>query len=124
MWGRKTSEKTVSNFFEGINIGNQLFKSLYGKIMGIFKNSFSEDEIKEYKLPRVIVVGNESSGKSSLLENITKCQLFPRDSKICTKCPILVRMISGDNKSYTISFSTNEKKTTKNIIDKKDIYIE
>ena len=33
-------------------------------------------------LPKVIVIGAESSGKSSLLERITKCQLFPSNSKL------------------------------------------
>lgn len=34
------------------------------------------------------MVGTESAGKSSLLENLTKVAIFPRDAKICTKRPL------------------------------------
>ena len=40
------------------------------------------------KLPKIIVVGTNNVGKSSLLENITKCSIFPRDRNNCTKAPI------------------------------------
>ena len=40
------------------------------------------------KLPRIIVVGAKNDGKSSLLENITKCSIFPRGFGTCTKAPI------------------------------------
>ena len=39
-------------------------------------------------LPRVVVVGSRDAGKSSLLENITKCSIFPRDKGVCTRMPI------------------------------------
>lgn len=39
-------------------------------------------------LPRVVVVGGRDAGKSSLLENITKCAVFPRDKGVCTRMPI------------------------------------
>ena len=39
-------------------------------------------------LPRVVVVGSREAEKSSLLENITKCSIFPRDKGLCTKMPI------------------------------------
>lgn len=39
-------------------------------------------------LPRVVVVGGRDAGKSSLLENITKCAIFPRDKGVCTRMPI------------------------------------
>lgn len=44
------------------------------------------------KLPRIVVVGMRNVGKSSLLENITKCSIFPRDSGLCTKMPIRLRL--------------------------------
>lgn len=39
-------------------------------------------------LPRVVFVGSQDAGKSSLLENITKCAIFPRDKGVCTRMPI------------------------------------
>jgi len=43
----------------------------------------------DIKLPRMCVIGDQSSGKSSLLETLTNVK-FPVAAGICTKCPILV----------------------------------
>jgi hypothetical protein len=45
-----------------------------------------------FKLPEIIVIGDESAGKSSLLESITKCPVFPRHVELCTKMPIRLRL--------------------------------
>lgn len=45
-----------------------------------------------FKLPKIIVIGDESAGKSSLLESITKCPVFPRHRELCTKMPIRLRL--------------------------------
>lgn len=44
------------------------------------------------KLPQIVVVGMRNVGKSSLLENITKCSIFPRDNSLSTKTPIRLRL--------------------------------
>jgi hypothetical protein len=45
--------------------------------------------IGEYiSLPQLVVVGELSSGKSSVLEGLTK-MAFPRDSGLCTRLPRL-----------------------------------
>ena len=48
--------------------------------------------------PQVVVVGNESSGKSTLLERLAMMPLFPRDRRICTRMPILIRLRRGPKK--------------------------
>ena len=73
----KTNAKP-SDFFRGVNIFSQLNDSIFGKIKNTITELFGVECSKEYILPRVIVIGNESAGKSCLLENITKCQIFPR----------------------------------------------
>ncbi len=103
MWGNKKKQAQTSEFFKGINIFDQLGNSIFGKIKQTISEIFTTQEIKQYTLPKVIVIGNESTGKSSLLENITKCQLFPRDSKLCTRAPINVKLTNGPSK-YTISY--------------------
>ncbi len=40
--------------------------------------------------PRIVVVGDQHSGKSSVLESISGIP-FPRDSRLCTRCPIIVK---------------------------------
>lgn len=104
MWAHKTNnEQNISEFFKGMTIFSQLQNSIFGQIKYRYEQVFSENEMKEYVLPTVIVIGTESSGKSSLLERITKCQIFPRESILCTKFPIKVTMATG-NAHYMIKF--------------------
>jgi hypothetical protein len=105
MWKQKNKSTIISDFYQGDNIASQLNNSLFGQIKKIFNqdNNYQLPSLgvnmKNLKdsllLPKVIVIGTESSGKSSLLERITKCQLFPRDNKLCTKCPIKVKLQNG-----------------------------
>jgi hypothetical protein len=46
--------------------------------------------------PNVVVVGQESSGKSSVLERLMMTPLLPRDENICTRLPIHVRLRRSD----------------------------
>jgi len=43
-------------------------------------------------LPRIAVVGSQSAGKSSVLENIVGRSFLPRGSGIVTRCPCEIRM--------------------------------
>ena len=43
------------------------------------------------KYPRVIAIGNQSSGKSSILENIVGQSFIPCGPGMVTKCPLFVR---------------------------------
>ena len=45
----------------------------------------------EIKLPTIVMAGNQSSGKSSVVEAIAGIPL-PRSSGTCTRCPTEVRM--------------------------------
>jgi len=47
------------------------------------------------KLPKIAVIGNQSAGKSSLLEAISQVRL-PRASGTCTRCPMEVVLRRGD----------------------------
>lgn len=48
------------------------------------------------KLPKIAVIGNQSAGKSSLLEAISQVKL-PRASGTCTRCPMEVVLRRGDH---------------------------
>lgn len=104
MWGTQRQTKH-SEFFKGINIFGTLEGSLFGKIKNVVGGLVNNNpvELAKYKLPKVIVMGNESTGKSSLLENITKCQLFPRHSKLCTKAVVHLILNNGDEK-YVVKY--------------------
>ena len=61
----------------------------------------------QLSLPRLVVVGSRDAGKSSLLENITKCSIFPRDRGLCTRMPIkfcLQQVQSYEARSCTIVY--------------------
>jgi GTPase SAR1 family protein len=115
MLKRQQSKTTISEFYQGDNIMSHLTNSLFGKIKKIYEQDKTN---KLYQLPKVIVIGTESSGKSSLLERITKCQLFPRDDKLCTKCPIKVKLQNG-KASYSVQLPND---TIQQLENKKDIY--
>ena len=113
----KTNAKR-SDFFKGINIFSQLNDSVFGKIKKTITELFGAEYSKEYVLPKVIVIGNESAGKSCLLENITKCQIFPRGTGICTKCPVHLKLNNSAITEYSIEYRGNKVK----INDKQKIY--
>jgi hypothetical protein len=50
-------------------------------------------------LPEIVVVGDQSVGKSSVLEAISGIQL-PRAQNICTRCPLELRMKSTTGNEY------------------------
>jgi GTP-binding protein EngB required for normal cell division len=83
----------------------------FGEIKKIMSTIFSSEELEnEYKLPKILMIGGESAGKSSVLENITKCHIFPRDAKTCTKCPVKVLLNnSKENALCKISINEEEK---------------
>ena len=47
---------------------------------------------EELVLPRIIVIGNESSGKSSTLERIAGQPVLPCDMGICTRAPVVLEL--------------------------------
>ncbi|XP_020590969.1 LOW QUALITY PROTEIN: dynamin-related protein 3A-like [Phalaenopsis equestris] len=49
-------------------------------------------------LPRVAVVGSQSSGKSSVLEALVGRDFLPRGSDICTRCPLVLQLVHSDEK--------------------------
>ncbi|KAJ9144120.1 Interferon-induced GTP-binding protein Mx [Pleurostoma richardsiae] len=53
-------------------------------------------------LPELVLVGDQSSGKSSLMSAIAHLNL-PRSDGVCTRCPIHIRLSSSDQESCRIS---------------------
>ena len=69
-------------------------------------------------LPEIVVVGDQSVGKSSVLEAISGIQL-PRAQNICTRCPLELRMKSTTGDEYATirnsKSSENEAQTLHNM---------
>jgi len=100
----KKSVNSIKNieFFKGYNIFDKMKESTFG----IFHNNINKMDIPidEFKLPIIVIIGNESSGKSSLISNILKCDIFPINKNRCTKCPIKIELINSSQEKYIISF--------------------
>ena len=67
------------------------YNTFYNAFWSVFEKA--NPPAADFKLPEVVVVGSECSGKSSLLENITQCELFPRDRSQCTRAPIRFKLM-------------------------------
>jgi hypothetical protein len=55
-----------------------------------------EQTLDGWRPPQLVVMGQESSGKSSLMERLAMMPIFPRDRKLCTRVPIHVRLRNAD----------------------------
>jgi hypothetical protein len=55
-------------------------------------------------LPRIAVLGEQSAGKSSLLESICGMNFLPRGSGIVTRRPLELRMIKSTNEIPYFTF--------------------
>jgi replication fork clamp-binding protein CrfC len=58
------------------------------------------------ELPRIAVIGSQSSGKSSVLESIVGEEILPRGVGIVTRCPLILQLQQNkENDEKTASFS-------------------
>ena len=103
LYGSKNVEKKT-DFMKGRSLLSQLGGSAYGKIKETMNDCFDNEFNNKYTLPKIVVTGDENVGKSSLLEYITKCPIFPRDNRICTKCPTHIKMSRCDIEKYYVEF--------------------
>jgi hypothetical protein len=55
-----------------------------------------EQTLDGWQPPQLVVMGQESSGKSSLMERLAMMPIFPRDKRLCTRVPIHVRLRNAD----------------------------
>lgn len=59
-------------------------------------------------LPQIVVVGTQSSGKSSVIESIVKREFLPRGSGIVTRRPLVIRLIKVDDDDDLNSLENNK----------------
>jgi dynamin 1-like protein len=64
------------------------------------QDTFNEIGGDAVDLPQIVVVGSQSSGKSSVLETIVGRDFLPRGSGIVTRRPLVLQLIHTPSKSY------------------------
>lgn len=52
-------------------------------------------EILGLPLPKIVVVGDQSTGKSSLIEGISEIKV-PRHAGTCTRCPLEINLVDSE----------------------------
>ena len=105
-----TEQTNKTMFYNDNNFFEKMKNSKYTKFINKIKAL--NIPINEYKLPIIVNIGNESSGKSSLIRNILKCDIFPIDRNLCTKCPIKIELFNSKIEEYVISFKNDTFKLT------------
>ncbi|PNY24052.1 Dynamin-like protein DNM1 [Tolypocladium capitatum] len=71
-------------------LGEDLLSTV-NKLQDLVFNTIGSDSLD---LPQIVVVGSQSAGKSSVLENIVGRDFLPRGSGICTRRPLILQLIN------------------------------
>ena len=77
-----TSEQDI----KGIDELGKIFESLDELKMLL------PESLKTWQPPMFVVLGAESTGKSTILERVTMFPLFPKDEGLCTRLPIKIQL--------------------------------
>ena len=90
-----TGRWDLINWPECQHLVTELHAGAYGRFHKALAPLEPIIDLDTFQLPRLIVVGSQHRGKSSLLESITKCPIFPRGKAsftTTTRAPICLRM--------------------------------
>lgn len=92
------AENTNEDFRTLINTRFKPFFDLVGKIKNDLEALGITNATLDIRLPRIVVVGCESAGKSSVIERLASFRFFPRGRQITTRMPIKLRLIHKTKK--------------------------
>jgi len=76
-----------------INVNDPGLITLVNKLQDVFTTVGVQNPID---LPQIVVVGSQSSGKSSVLENIVGRDFLPRGTGIVTRRPLVLQLINRE----------------------------
>jgi len=68
------------------------FLAVLNNLQDVFTTAGLSSTHSEIDLPQIVVVGSQSTGKSSVLENIAKQNFLPRGMGIVTRRPLVLQM--------------------------------
>ncbi|KNG80723.1 hypothetical protein ANOM_010602 [Aspergillus nomiae NRRL 13137] len=87
----QTMSERFASVSDEINVNDPSLISLVNKLQDVFATVGVHNPID---LPQIAVVGSQSSGKSSVLENIVGRDFLPRGSGIVTRRPLILQLIN------------------------------
>lgn len=109
MWSSHSSKREVN--FEDFNIIKTVKNSIYGEYEKMYSELFS-NEVMNYFLPNIIIMGDESCEKLSLLNYFIDFPIITNNPKTRIKCTINLIIEFGDP-YYCVKFNEIEIVTTK-----------
>ena len=82
--------------------------NLIGKMQKIM-NLRSKGYAVNFDFPAIVVIGSQSSGKSSVIESIIGRHLLPRGTNMVTRCPVVINLYHEEylEKDYAQFASTD-----------------
>lgn len=85
-WTKDSSMQSIKNLSENeiLNIAND--------INSVFSETNLADSKPELSLPRLVVVGTQSSGKSSVLNTVMTMDILPTGKNMVTRTPLDIRL--------------------------------
>ncbi|KAJ4413718.1 vacuolar protein sorting-associated protein 1 [Gnomoniopsis sp. IMI 355080] len=93
------------SFAQPGGISDPALITLVNKLQDVFTTVGVNNPID---LPQIVVVGSQSSGKSSVLENIVGRDFLPRGSGIVTRRPLVLQLINRPGTANTETNGTSE----------------
>uniref|UniRef100_A0A8C4NGY2 Uncharacterized protein n=1 Tax=Eptatretus burgeri TaxID=7764 RepID=A0A8C4NGY2_EPTBU len=119
----KTVQKNVTQQDEDTHNGmlNSSFEKKVRPFLDLIDNLRAVGVDQDVSLPTVAVIGDQSSGKSSVLESLSGVQL-PRGSGIVTRCPLALKLKRGGlNWKCKMKYQTAEGQFEEDIMDPSDV---
>ncbi|CAN8099503.1 unnamed protein product [Discula destructiva] len=84
-------------------LGDDLLSTV-NKLQDLVFNTIGNDSLD---LPQIVVVGSQSAGKSSVLENIVGRDFLPRGSGVVTRRPLILQLINVPDEEAEAAASTH-----------------
>ncbi|PSR91965.1 Dynamin central region-domain-containing protein [Coniella lustricola] len=92
-------------------LGDDLLSTV-NKLQDLVFNTIGNDSLD---LPQIVVVGSQSAGKSSVLENIVGRDFLPRGSGIVTRRPLILQLINVPDEEAEAAAATHSSQWNQNV---------